>query len=63
MHDLKDHISRPCPDCCADGLRWAGKIVHCDNCGCEWSVEDLLDELATLEKAMAQNGIRKATAV
>jgi len=57
MHDIKDHIGRPCPDCLADGLRWTGydkHVIHCDHCDCEWTIEDLLDELSLLEQAIAQ---------
>uniref|UniRef100_A0A6M3XHX7 Uncharacterized protein n=1 Tax=viral metagenome TaxID=1070528 RepID=A0A6M3XHX7_9ZZZZ len=53
MHDIKDHINAPCPQCGKRELHWSKRQICCLDCDCDWTLEELLAELekATLPSA------------
>jgi hypothetical protein len=44
MHDAKDHIDHPCPNCGKDGLHWLMGEIHCDACDCSWTIAEFRKE-------------------
>jgi len=60
VHDIKEHINSECPECYTEALHWKGREIHCDKCGCSWTIEDLFTELADSINAEDQRVIDEA---
>jgi hypothetical protein len=54
MHDTKDHIDHPCPNCGEEGLYWLKRDVHCEACDCSWGIHEILEEHRMMQDALKE---------